>query len=63
MRAAVAIPTCKRHSSGAKVHGANRIIRDVGQHDAEDHIELECRHQTAAPFRRSQLGNVDRAQY
>ena len=44
------------------MHGADDVVGGVGDHDAEDHVDLKGADQTAAPLGRRQLGDIDRAE-
>ena len=46
----------------AEMHGADDVVGGVGDHDAEDDVELKGADETAAPLGRGQLGDVDRAE-
>ena len=48
---------------GAKIEEADDVVRKIGEQDAEDDVELKQTDEPAAIFRRSEFGDIGRAQY
>ena len=57
-----AMPNFQRHSAPPRVEFADEVIREVGEEDSENDVELKKADQAAAPFCGSHFGDVHGAE-
>ena len=58
-----ATPSCQRHCSGAEIEQGDEVVRQVGEQDSDDDVDLEQSDHSSAPLGRREFGDVDRAEH